>query len=226
MIAMGHHTYPLIQMSCIRCSLLDAMIFTEPSNWKKIFPQLAIWFLTVGIGIFPFRPKADQGPRSWFEELLCRNSFRRLNGCYAQPRKQHTDNRNGRICRRTKWSGIPDKTQRLPPLHGEWWCVVKLFYKKPGSAESTKSFLVVFLWCVAFASGVISRGSQGAEPPLLKLLFILEGLSHPKNSCSDFAFPSVVTLLPKCFVLQRKIVHCHMVIKTCLIVDYTITVLD
>ena len=38
-------------------------------------------------------------------------------------------------------------------------------------------------------------GAKGAEPPLLKFLFILVG-SAPLNTCINLAFQSVLTLLP------------------------------
>ena len=73
-------------------------------------------------------------------------------------------------------------------------------------------------------AGVISRELRGWSP-LLKLLLIL-GAQPPKNSYIGLAIQSVLTLLLKCFVLLRLIIHCCMVIETLLIAYYTVLVLN
>ena len=78
---------------------------------------------------------------------------------------------------------------------------------------------------VGTGAGVISRGLRGAEPHLLKLLFIL-GLCPPRNSCIGLAFQSVLTLLLKFFALLWSIIHCYMVIETYLIFYYALLVLN
>ena len=49
--------------------------------------------------------------------------------------------------------------------------------------------------------GVISKGAQGAEPPLLKFFITLGGSFPPENSYIGLAFQSLLTLLPKYFLL-------------------------
>ena len=73
---------------------------------------------------------------------------------------------------------------------------------------------------------VISRGAQGGRVLLAKFFIILEELSPPKNSCIGLAFQSLLTLLPKCFLLLYSITYCYVAIETFLIVDYTISVLN
>ena len=47
---------------------------------------------------------------------------------------------------------------------------------------------------------MISRGLRGAEP-LVKTIDYFRGAQAPKSSCIGIAFQSLLTLLPKCFVL-------------------------
>ena len=74
-------------------------------------------------------------------------------------------------------------------------------------------------------AGVISRGLTGVDPPCQNY-HSLWGLGPLPNSCIDFAFQSVLTLLPKHYLLLRSILHCYVAMDTFLIVDYTILVLD
>ena len=69
------------------------------------------------------------------------------------------------------------------------------------------------------------RGS-GGQSPLVKIFYHFGGLSPPKNSCIGPAFQSILSLLPKYFLLLCSIMHCHVGIETFLIVDYTISVLN
>ena len=55
--------------------------------------------------------------------------------------------------------------------------------------------------------------------PLVKIVDHFEGLSPPKNSCIGLAFQSLLTMLPKYFLLL------YVVIETFLIVEYTVSVL-
>ena len=61
-------------------------------------------------------------------------------------------------------------------------------------------------------AGVIARGNQGEEPLLLKIAVYFGGLSPPENLVSAVLLKSVLTLLPKCFVLLWSMLHCSMVI--------------
>ena len=72
---------------------------------------------------------------------------------------------------------------------------------------------------------MISRGLRGRNP-LVKIVDHFGGLSPPKNSCIGLALQSLLTLLPKYFLLLCSIMHCYVVIETFLIVDYTISVLN
>ena len=49
------------------------------------------------------------------------------------------------------------------------------------------------------AAGVISRGAQGVET-LVKITVHFRGLRPPRNSCVDFNFRCVLTLLSKYFL--------------------------
>ena len=60
-------------------------------------------------------------------------------------------------------------------------------------------------------------GAQGGGAPLLKFKIILEGLSPPRKSCIGLAFQSLLTLLPKYFLLLCSIMHCYVVIETFLL---------
>ena len=73
-------------------------------------------------------------------------------------------------------------------------------------------------------AGVISRGLRG-QSPLLKITDHFGGSALLKFSHCP-CFSSLLTLLPKHFLLLYLCMHCYMVIKTCLIVDYTISVLN
>ena len=75
------------------------------------------------------------------------------------------------------------------------------------------------------AVGVISSGFRGAEPPV-KIVDHFGGLNPHKNSCIGLAFQSLLTLLPKHFLLLCSIMQCYVVIDTFLIFDYTISVLN
>ena len=68
---------------------------------------------------------------------------------------------------------------------------------------------------------MVSKGGRGAEPPLLVTVL---GANPLNSSFIGFAFPSVLTLLSKFFVLVWSILHCCMVIKKCLVVYYTTSV--
>ena len=73
--------------------------------------------------------------------------------------------------------------------------------------------------------GVISRGLRGWSP-LAKAFDHFGGLSLPKNSCIGYAFQSLLTLLPKYFLLLCSIKHCYVLTETFLIADYAISVLN
>ena len=74
--------------------------------------------------------------------------------------------------------------------------------------------------------GVTSRGDSERLRPFAKIFDHLGGLSPPRKSCIGLAFQSLLTLLPKYFLLLCSIMHCYLVIETFLIVDYTISVLN
>ena len=69
---------------------------------------------------------------------------------------------------------------------------------------------------------MISRGAQGAEPPLLKVLLIL-GAQFPRKLLHWLGFSEFFGLASK---VLCSIVHCYMVIEALLIVNYTISVLN
>ena len=76
----------------------------------------------------------------------------------------------------------------------------------------------------ALGRGDFKGGSGGIS--LARIFDHFGGLSPPKNSCIGLAFQSLLTFLPKYFLLLRAIMHCYVVIETFLIIDYTISVLN
>ena len=90
----------------------------------------------------------------------------------------------------------------------------------------TTAAIVFFRVCyqnmgVIFAGqypGVISRGAQEGGAPLVKILDHFGGAQPPpRNFCIGLAFQSLLTLLPKYFLLLCSIVHCYVVIETFLL---------
>ena len=73
---------------------------------------------------------------------------------------------------------------------------------------------------------MISREGSGGRAPLAKILDHFGGAQLPKSSCIGLAFQSLLTLLPKYFLLLCSIMQCYVVVETFLIVDYTISVLN
>ena len=66
--------------------------------------------------------------------------------------------------------------------------------------------------------GVISRGAQGGGAPLVKIFDHFGGAQPPpRNSCIGLALQSLLTLLPKYFLLLCSIMHCYVVIETFLL---------
>ena len=67
-------------------------------------------------------------------------------------------------------------------------------------------------------------GTQGAEPLQIKIADNFWRFSPLRSSCMGFTFRCLLTLLSKYFAFLWSFLHCYMVIKTFLIIDYTMSV--
>ena len=93
------------------------------------------------------------------------------------------------------------KTKINQTLHGRYQLHALKITADDKYNSAISQFAQVSCQYIGARAGVICRGAQGGGAPLLKFFITLGGLAPFKNSCFGLAFQSLLTLLPKYFLL-------------------------